>query len=559
MNTERTFSNTHFSAIDKVLAQFVTQQLALDDPSKSRLNDLIRTLSQNLALGHSCSLIENEDDAILLTNLCENTQWISQAGRTPLIYCDNRLYFHRYWVYEIQLAQSILKKLASSSNLATSQAQLDYFFPQADCPTEVDYQRQAVEQSLQQGLSIISGGPGTGKTTTVVKALALMLMQTPDLNIALAAPTGKAAMRLQASIGAGIQLLPCDDNIKAKVPTQVKTLHRLLGSRYHSPNFKHHADNPLMYDVVVVDEASMVDLALMSKLVKALKPHAKLLLLGDKEQLSSVESGSVLADLTQSLPQHTHVLQHSYRFNGAIKLLADAINAQNQQAWSILHSEKSPQSMVDWLPADATEVVNYAFPKTQPYLNKLAQFNGEEAHFSALFAAFQSFQILCSNRQGALGVAQINQQMVQACHPNAHQAWFHGRPVMVQENAAAIGLYNGDIGICLQNETGETKVWFEQADGTLRQFLPSRLPKCETAYAMTIHKSQGSEFDEVLIVLDTAPANRIMTKELVYTAVTRAKKRAVLATDEATFKRAVSQKVQRHGGLQHWLAGNLVL
>jgi exodeoxyribonuclease V alpha subunit len=320
LNTE----NSVESALDWALGDFLTTQIpALEENEKIYLKQALSQLSQDLAQGHSCSEVRDAQQQAVLQKLLAKGEWVSHHKATPLNYEWHpqanqpnvaKLYFHRYWQYETQLAQQLSLKIKAEKTLINhvSSEGIHHFFPTKDA--EVDFQRLAVEKSLQQNFSIITGGPGTGKTTTVVKALALMLINHPEWHIALAAPTGKAAMRLQASIGEGIQNLPCEDALKQKIPQEVKTLHRLLGAKYRSPYFKHHAENPLPFDVVVVDEASMIDLALMSKLVMALKPTTKLLLFGDKDQLASVESGAVLADLTQALPEHTHELKLSFRF-----------------------------------------------------------------------------------------------------------------------------------------------------------------------------------------------------------------------------------------------------
>jgi len=550
------------NALDWALEDFIAKQIDFLAPLEIEgLKQAITQLSQDLALGHSCTKIIQAELQFVLQKLIKQGDWVSEQKATPFNYdlAEHQLYFHRYWQYEQQLAEALTQKINAESNydLKVSEAKINDFFPAQK--EGRDDQRQAVEKSLQQNFSIITGGPGTGKTTTVVKALALMLLDNPTWHIALAAPTGKAAMRLQTSIGAGIQNLACDETLKQSIPKEVKTLHRLLGAKYRSPYFKHHADNPLPYDVVVVDEASMIDLALMSKLVAALKYNAKLLLLGDKDQLASVESGAVLADLTQALPNHTHELKYSYRFKGHIKTLADLVNQKSPQAWAFLSENASKHGDIDLFEPLADKIVALALDKWQMFLQYVDAFNGSDEPevlnlaFAQLVEAFEKFQILCSNRKGILGVEHLNQLITHRFNRGKRQVWYPGRAVMVLENQPAIGLYNGDVGFCLpyqeSNQEDCLQVWFSQPDGSIKRFLPSRLPACETCYAMTIHKSQGSEFDEVFICLSDLMPNPVMNKELIYTAITRAKKRATLATNKTLFNQALQQDAQRISGL----------
>ena len=411
---------------------------------------------------------------------------------------------------------------------------------------ETDWQREAAKMAVKQSFSIITGGPGTGKTTTVVKILALLqeLAEQP-LHIALAAPTGKAAMRLQESIGFNKAALPCSETIKSHIPETVTTLHRLLGAKPPSPYFRHDATKPLVYDLVVVDEASMVDLALMSKLLDALKPGARLILLGDKDQLASVESGAVLADLTMALPEHTLELKKSHRFDDTIKRLAVAVNLQQEDvAWQILHEGNENIAMLE------QDLIDYVAAQQTDYLRLIKAGAG----FDEIYRAFSRFQVLCSNREGKNSVSDINYRVEQKLFGqkliNLSGLWYSGRPVMVTQNNSALHLYNGDIGICMpdKDQDGKLMVFFQRADGSVKKYLPGRLPHCETVYAMTIHKSQGSEFEEVLIVLPET-INPVLTKELLYTAITRARKTVKLVADEAVFAGTVRQKVKRVTGL----------
>jgi exodeoxyribonuclease V alpha subunit len=320
-----------------------------------------------------------------------------------------------------------------------------------------------------------------------------------------------------------------------------------LGAKPPSPYFRHDATNPLVYDLVVVDEASMVDLALMSKLLDALKPGARLILLGDKDQLSSVESGSVLADLAavQALRDNVTILKTSHRFDSHIKKLADAINSQQADAaWEILQGANESMLLLKQDTAD------YVAGQRAVYLQLIAS----GARFEEVYRAFSRFQVLCSNRHGYNSAADINRRVEQKLSElkliHTTGLWYSGRPVMVTQNNPSLHLFNGDIGLCMpdQDQNGKLMVFFQRADGTVKKNLPSRLPNCETVFAMTIHKSQGSEFDEVLIALPEV-INAVLTKELLYTAITRARKTIRLVASESVFKATVRQKVERVTGL----------
>jgi len=528
-----------YGRLDVGFARFISERSLLVGEQKACFETLLMELSAQQAAGHSCIMLTAENEALAAASGLASTGQL-----TPLIIEQNRLYLHRYWLYEQRLA----KQLAALSRLhfAVTQVEelLNRYFPVIDA--DVDWQKQAAKAAISQGLTIISGGPGTGKTTTVVKILALLQeIASQPLHIALAAPTGKAAMRLQESIASNKANLPCSQQIKDLLPEKVMTLHRLLGARPPSPYFRHCADLPLPYDLLVIDESSMVDLALMSKLVDAIKPGGRLILLGDKDQLASVESGAVLADLTQSLPLQTVELVKSHRFQGSIKMLAEAINQQQvEQAWQFLDNQDVDVARLK------SEPIAYIVENYLDYLQLMTK----GADFLAIFAAFNRFQVLCANQRGRNSVADINQRVEQALarldkiKPDGQ--WYAGRPVMITANNSALQLFNGDIGLCLADaeNAGQLRVFFLRGDGTVKKLLPARLQACETVFAMTIHKSQGSEFNSVLIMLPERP-NPVLSKELLYTAITRAKTQVGIVAEHAVFVAAVAQKVLRHSGL----------
>lgn len=542
-----------FSPLDTAFARFLGERTTFDPVQKQAFENLVMSVSYEQSQGHSCIRLDDEGRALVLASGLAVPHCQTGAGEPapalPLVVEQDRLYLHRYWFYENRLAMQIkaMSQLSGTcgQKIATNpEALLDKYF--GISTEETDWQREAAKIAVTQSFSIITGGPGTGKTTTVVKILALLqeLAEQP-LVIALAAPTGKAAMRLQESIGFSKAALPCPEMIKTHIPETVTTLHRLLGAKPPSPYFRHDAATPLVYDLVVVDEASMVDLALMSKLLDALKPGARLILLGDKDQLASVESGAVLADLTMALPEHTLELKKSHRFDETIKRLAVAVNLQQEDAaWQILREDNENIALLE------QDLIDYVAAQQTDYLRLIKAGAG----FDEIYRAFSRFQVLCSNREGKNSVSDINYRVEQKLFGqrliNLSGLWYPGRPVMVTQNNSALHLYNGDIGICMpdKDQGGKLIVFFQRPDGSVKKYLPGRLPHCETVYAMTIHKSQGSEFEEVLIVLPET-INPVLTKELLYTAITRARKTIKLVSDGTIFVGTVRQNVKRVTGL----------
>lgn len=532
-----------FSRLDTAFARFLEDRATLNDAQKKAFKDIVLLLSYQHNQGHSCIVLDEDKQALVLASGLAVSAADANIAPLPLVLENNRLYLQRYWDYEHRLANATLAIALHPHRVEQLDDLLDSYFP----PIEgKDWQREAARIAVQHSFSIITGGPGTGKTTTVVKILAVLqeLAEEPLL-IALAAPTGKAAMRLQEAIGFNKAALPCSDEIKSTIPETVTTLHRLLGAKPDSPYFRHDVNHPLIHDLVVVDEASMVDLALMSKLMDALKPNARLILLGDKDQLASVESGAVLADLTEALNSHTVELKTAHRFDDNIKQLANAVNEQDAvAAWQFLNSGNEHTLLLQ------DDLIAYIAAQQTAYLKLIKQ----GADFTDIYQAFNRFQVLCSNREGKNSVADINSRVEQKLAQNGRiqiaGLWYSGRPVLVTQNNPALHLYNGDIGLCLpdKDQGGKLMVFFQRPDRSVKSYLPSRIAQCETVFAMTIHKSQGSEFDEVLIVLPDM-INPVLTKELLYTAITRAKKTVKLVANEAVFMTAIQQKVARVTGL----------
>jgi exodeoxyribonuclease V alpha subunit len=493
----------------------------------------------------------------------------------PLILEGERLYLARYQAYEQQLAVQLLARAADRPEvdealLAESLARLFAFNQQ-----QPDWQRLAAAQAVRRRLAVISGGPGTGKTTTVVRLLAALLEQPGGdrLAIGLAAPTGKAAARMAEAIRNAKADLPLADELKALLPEEARTLHRLLGSRGDSPAVRHDAARPLALDVLVVDEASMVDLALMAKLVAALPPQARLILLGDKDQLAAVEAGAVFAELCegrgfdaaaaaelqritgQAVPAEAPrsalgdavvLLTHSHRFAGdsGIGELARRINGGD--ATGTLNLLREGRADLAWQAEPSQPALLERLEQGyRPYLQAARKGDPAEA-----FAAFNAFRALTAQREGSWGVSGINEALearIKRRYSLAErERWYPGRAVMVRQNDYALGLFNGDIGICLAGEHG-LRVYFEGEDG-FRAFAPARLPSHDSAFAMTVHKSQGSEFSEVLLALPESPSP-LLTRALFYTGITRAKHKVEIWGLPARLSEAVNTKAERAAGL----------
>jgi exodeoxyribonuclease V alpha subunit len=463
----------------------------------------------------------------------------------PLILDGTRVYLHRYFAYETGLAADLRAMAAAtvSVNEAVLARGLDRLFGAGSDPL----QRRAAETAVRRRVAVVSGGPGTGKTTTVAKLLALLIEQAgATLSVALAAPTGKAAARLQAAIGAARAGLALPAAVDDVLPGEATTLHRLLGLRPGHATPRYDRDNPLPCDVLVVDEASMIDIASAAKLVRALSPHARLVLLGDKDQLASVEAGAVLASLCAGLPADNVVLlERSFRFretSGIGRLAArvregDAAGAQDVLAEPsddlVWHRTLAPREIVDRVMA------GYA-----------ALFAAAEAGADAgvLFAALERFRVLCAVRGSAYGVRAINRAVVDRLG-KAGERHFVGQPLLVTRNDYGMRLFNGDIGVVVGNPDGPgLAVAFPVDGGGFRHVATGRLPDTETVYAMTVHKSQGSEFEDALFVLPPE-AHAGLCRELVYTAVTRARSRLDVAAAPAVLAAAVATPTARDSQL----------
>lgn len=564
------------SRIEKVFsAQLGGERPAADFPAAKRWGEALRRSELVGSPGDFCPLILDSAD---------------------------RLYLYRYWEYEHLLAEALLSRAAVDEKdnipLETLRQSVNRFFPHpaGDGP---DFQQAAALTCLWKRFCVIAGGPGTGKTTTVTRILALLcdLTMQDGLRIRLAAPTGKAAARLTEAVRRAAKTLPADARFLRSPIPEASTLHRLLGVIRGSPYFRHGPGAPLPVDVVVVDEASMVDLALMSKLVQALPDTARLILLGDPDQLSSVEAGSVLGDICgrsentefspaacrrltevlgafpgaarepgkekKSIRDNIVFLKRNYRFSetGGIGGLSRRINAgdwegvqgllldsgQRELRWG---SFSDPNRFQKELTAFAVEAYTQALETEDP---------------GCALAEMERFRILCAVRRGPFGVAAVNEMIERELLRQGRirfrsaGAWYAGRPVLIHRNDYELGLFNGDVGVALPaKDSGELAVYFPAGPaGEPRPIPPFRLPLHETAFAMTVHKSQGSEFEDAALVLPLRDAP-ILTRELLYTGVTRVRRSLSIWAVAPVLQLGLSRRVERSSGLRDalWKGGN---
>ena len=603
--------------IDIHFAKFITDFSADKDPDIFLAAGMV---SHATGTGDICLNLETRAGHLLIDKhkgresiLCPKLAlWLEKLKASPaigspgqirplILDAKNRLYLYRYWNYENTLSKSIEKRVhspVSDLDFKRLKNTLDRLFAGSD-PQEINWQKIAAAVASLKHFSVITGGPGTGKTFTVTKVLALLLEQVSGqkLQIYLTAPTGKAAARLKEAVEQAKSHMNCDDSIKAAIPSEVFTIHRMLKPITGSPYFRHNRENPLVADVVVVDEASMVDLALMAKLLEAVPENARLILIGDKDQLASVEAGSVLGDICDRDVMHGFsvpfmnrlkeltgediehgvqttdarsglqdaivVLQKSFRFavGSGIGGLSHAVNrADTEVAFQMLADEDDKSITWQSLKADEGLVETLSRQIVSGYQSYLKAGDPAEA-----LQRLQRFKILCALNIGPLGVQAINKlaEQVLSRHnliqPDAmtENPWYAGRPVLIRRNNYPLGLFNGDIGVTLPDvEAGDNQlaVFFAGDRREVRRFQPYQLPEHETVYAMTVHKSQGSEFDEVLFILPDRDFP-ILTRELIYTALTRARKKITIWGTRSIIRNAIARQIERTSGLRDALWG----
>ncbi len=535
---------------------------------------------------------------------------MNETDKKPFVICEEHLYTQRYFNYETIIKNTIFSMLEREKEqyekrkialdnlrqIITSLAEKKIEENKDDPDWNTDWQLIAAINASLNTFTIITGGPGTGKTTTVAKLLFLLLHQDNSIRIALAAPTGKAAARMGDSLKKTNLDFP--DEIKKTILDIVpSTVHRLLGSKPDEIYFKHNQKNPLPYDVVIVDESSMLDVALFAKLLQAIGPETRLILLGDKNQLASVEAGSLFGDLCKQpdsvnlfskerfdmitgyilsndhqirsvhsterpgvLANHIIELRKSHRFGGdsAIGNFSRAIIQNNESVIRYFTDEnKDDTVIIDKQKED--HLFNELVLRYREFI--------EESDTAEALKKLNRFRVLCAVRNGPDGIYTINQKienvLKDAGIKNHDGSDFSpsgniyvNRPVMVTQNNAPLKLYNGDIGIMRKDAQGRIVVWFEDKEKKIRPVPPVQIPELETVFAMTIHKSQGSEFPHLLIMIPDKKENRLLTRELLYTAITRASTALVLMSKEEIIYQASSEQVKRISGLNGRLQTN---
>lgn len=563
-------------------------------------------LSQQLTEGNICISMEDipsnlnttpYSSAVSAKELMSLKHLVSKNDElnTPFVLHNERLYFQRYFKYETSIIEKLKTLIATEASCMEdrmmqleSKASLiktlvtDYPLEGLITKEKVDWQLVAVTQALLNNFSIITGGPGTGKTTTLAKLLIVLYELDPNATVALAAPTGKASMRMADSLKAS--KLPFSEETKAKIQAlKPSTLHSLLGYKKESVNFKYNAGSPLPYNWVVVDEASMIDVPMFSKLLEALGDNCRIILLGDKDQLASVEAGSLLGDLCQTLPSlnmfsskasswinefitdadrkiqpefigdqsqlmasHIIELKFSHRFNsqGDIgKVSRAVIEGDFEKLDSLIENTAGANVKVDhkYEPALLEKFV-------EAYANYI-----QEPDIAAALKKLNELRVLVAVRQGPRGLYATNKAIelhlrkIRLLKPDGE--FYDHKPIMVTRNMYDLGLLNGDTGIMRKDSNGTLKVWFEDGQGGIKSILPAYLNYTETAFAMTIHKSQGSEFDHVMVILPEGTSNALLTRELLYTGITRAKTSITIQGEMETIKQAVASCVKRISGI----------
>ena len=517
----------------------------------------------------------------------------------PLILDDkNRLYLYRFWKNERQVADFIKKAVVKKNmpvNKTLLKASIERLFPEK-IKNEINWQKIAGVIPVFKRFTVISGGPGTGKTTVIAKILAIIIEQFIDrrageteknLRIFLAAPTGKAAARMNESIINAKKKLACDDQVKELIPGDACTIHRLLKAVKNSYGFFYNAANLLPADLVVIDEASMVDLAMMQSLVQALPEHANLILVGDKDQLASVDAGSLLGDICDRNNVHEFsdsfsaeindaigdkcfvsknesrygsdlsdcivLLKKNYRFaagSGALELGSAVNHGRADRALELIKSRKN----LKWKSIESADELYESLSKI--IIEKYAEFFKTDDPKKAL-EELNRFKILCPVKKGPFGVEGVNRLaerilLKAAEHNNAgkHHMRSMKLPVIITNNDYRLGLFNGDIGVIMHaSGDDESYAFFYDSSGELKRFFPQRLSEYETAYAMTVHRSQGSEFDDILLLLPDRDSP-VLTRELIYTGVTRARHNISIWGTEDILKASVLKKIERTSGLR---------
>ena len=580
----------------------VHEQFAEYFPDK-KLRPFLYILSKRLAEGNICvplqSILPDDLPEVYQSLLTEadlkNHDKVSGAeANHPIVFVDGNLYLQRYYKYESRILQNIIARIKAEIKDESAKQSLlqhkDYIAGLFGYTgKKLNWQLAAAISAVLNNFTIITGGPGTGKTTTVAATLEILRLINPGgLRIALAAPTGKAAGRMAESLKKAGEKLGGQTELlfSSLVPF---TIHRLLGTQKGSNYFRYNEHNRLPYDIIVADESSMLDVALFSKFLDAVPQTCKLILLGDKNQLAAVEAGSLFGDLCQAqeclnlfakeraeflnefipagstlfaensnsndsehlLFQHVIELQHSYRFSAddGIGKLSQAVIGNNVEIIESFYTNQNPEVT---LTEDGNDKIFESFAGL--YLAYI-----KEKDIALALQKFNELRILCAVREGKDGVFAMNRKVELLLQKQGlirvSGTIYENRPVLVTENNYELGLFNGDIGITRADENNVMKVWFEKQGGGLQGVLAAYLPAADTAFAMTIHKSQGSEFEKVFITLPSFGSTRLLSRELLYTGITRAKKQVIICTTKEVLLQAAATRLKRSSGLAARLAG----
>ncbi len=575
-------------------------------------------VSKKLYEGHICISLNDLDEEteqlpthyknkLIATDDLIKEPLVAQANEAiqPFILHNNRFYLQRYFSYETTILNRIKSFLSNEAIQRIERLNhleqhrkfiIDLFKIISPTGTDsgsekTDWQLTAAICAVINNFTIITGGPGTGKTTTVAKILAILFTINPLLKVGLAAPTGKAAARMAESLQSAS--LPVNESIREKFKSlEPSTIHRLLKYIPDSPYFKHNCGNPVNYDVIIVDESSMIDVALFAKLMDAIGPDTRLILLGDKDQLASVEAGSLFGDLCQAqeklnlfsqemallinsfiedprrqinhdniatennhpLFQHIVELRHSHRFTGDLGIgkFSKAIINNDEAGIETFLVNADEQVFID---------THYSSELFERFILGYEYFIRENDIQKAL-KQLNKLKVLCALREGEQGVKAMNKKIERFLQQKKllkiTGEFYENRPIMVTHNYYDLNLYNGDIGIVRPDERGELKVWFENEEGGLKSIPPAYLTQSETVFAMTIHKSQGSEFNAVLVVLPDAPDIPILTRELLYTAITRARSEVYIQGNETVVFQSAKAFVKRASGIKERFFENTI-
>ncbi|UDG80882.1 RecBCD enzyme subunit RecD [Candidatus Hartigia pinicola] len=546
--------------------------------------------SSELAKEFWCAIGALDAKEIYLT--VKNAQSVALAGEnklSPLVLSGDFLYFRRLWQDEQKVFKYFSYPIEQKYDTQAIKLILNSLFPKHD--KEINWQKIATAIAVTSQISIILGGPGTGKTTTVAQILIILIKlsinNNKNIKIELAAPTGKATSRLTESLGTALNLLSLTHQERQMLPNKAKTLHKLLGAKPESQHFHYNRENLIEADILIIDEASMIDLSMMANLIEALHVNTRLIFLGDQNQLASIESGAVIKDIcectsmgysfqrTQELTQLTGYslnkfiakkgplirnsicfLRKNYRFSSSsgIGQLAVLVNKGNAKLVERF-LKKTFSDINSYVQNDEHNYSQMLLTATGLYHNyflKIKENNSPEE----ILRAFNHYRLLTALREGPYGMIGLNEKLEKLlckqgfiyCPFNRCNKYYAGRPIMISGNDNALSLFNGDIGIILPDNEGVLKAYFQSSDGKIKDIQLNRLPLHETAYVMTVHKSQGSEFTHAALVLPKS-YSPIITRELIYTGITRAKKELSLYYNLKILRRAIETPSKRRSGL----------